>query len=125
MLKAKHKNEINDDSKPGVKKSPNQKKREARPTIHWSMDLASFSTPQIKRTLRASSLKLDVFNALMLVKVPLWILVNTKVGDQKTLQALAGTETQIIEEEDDDDDDDQFEYSIIQQSQEFVNTVNR
>lgn len=41
----------------------------------------------------------------------------TKVGDQKTLQALAGSETQIIEEEDDeeeDDNDDQFEYSVIQ-----------
>ncbi|MBA0676442.1 hypothetical protein Goari_017918 [Gossypium aridum] len=48
------------------------------------------------------------------------LIYATKVGDQKTLQALDGSETQIIEEE--DDDDDQFEYS---QSQEFVNTANR
>lgn len=42
----------------------------------------------------------------------------TKVGDQKTLKALAGPETAVVEEkgeEDDDDeeDDDQFEYSVI------------
>ena len=39
----------------------------------------------------------------------------TKVGDQKTLQALAGSKTQILEEkeEEEDDEDDQFEYSVI------------
>ncbi|KAB2096515.1 hypothetical protein ES319_A01G113200v1 [Gossypium barbadense] len=145
-------NEISDDSESDVKKSRNQKKREARRAVRWGMDLASFSTPQIKLILRASSLEQDVFDALMLVKrlgpdvregkrrqfnyigkllrevepeLMEALIQATKVGDQKTLQALAGSETQIIEEEDDeeeDDNDDQFEYS---QSQEFVNTANR
>ncbi|TYI97149.1 hypothetical protein E1A91_D01G123200v1 [Gossypium mustelinum] len=147
-------NEISDDSESDVKKSRNQKKREARRAVRWGMDLASFSTPQIKLILRASSLEQDVFDALMLVKrlgpdvregkrrqfnyigkllrevepELMEVLIQaTKVGDQKTLQALAGSETQIIEEEDEeeeeeDDDDDQFESS---QSQEFVNTANR
>ncbi|KAB2096514.1 hypothetical protein ES319_A01G113200v1 [Gossypium barbadense] len=144
-------NEISDDSESDVKKSRNQKKREARRAVRWGMDLASFSTPQIKLILRASSLEQDVFDALMLVKrlgpdvregkrrqfnyigkllrevepeLMEALIQATKVGDQKTLQALAGSETQIIEEEDDeeeDDNDDQFEYS----SQEFVNTANR
>ncbi|XP_039055819.1 uncharacterized protein LOC120198580, partial [Hibiscus syriacus] len=43
----------------------------------------------------------------------------TKVGDQKTLQALAASKTQITEEE--EEDDDPFEYT----SQEFVNIANR
>ncbi|KAA3467088.1 thaumatin-like protein 1 isoform X1 [Gossypium australe] len=144
-------NEISDDSESDVKKSRNQKKREARRAVRWGMDLASFSTPQIKLILRASSLEQDVFDALMLVKrlgpdvregkrrqfnyigkllrevepeLMEALIQATKVGDQKTLQALAGSETQIIEEEDEeeeDDDDDQFDYS----SQEFVNTANR
>ncbi|KAJ4833110.1 hypothetical protein Tsubulata_034297 [Turnera subulata] len=50
------------------KKSRNQKKREAQRAVNWGMQLASFSTPQIKRILRVASLKSDVFNALMLVK---------------------------------------------------------
>ncbi|KAH1121537.1 hypothetical protein J1N35_004697 [Gossypium stocksii] len=146
-------NEISDDSESDVKKSRNQKKREARRAVRWGMDLSSFSTPQIKLILRASSLEQDVFDALMLVKrlgpdvregkrrqfnyigkllrevepeLMEALIQATKIGDQKTLQALAGSETQIIEEEDeeedDDDDDDQFEYS---KSQEFVNAANR
>ncbi|KAL5194658.1 hypothetical protein HKD37_20G056692 [Glycine soja] len=51
------------------KKSRNQLKREARRTVKWGMDLASFSPPQIKRILRvASSDHLLLFEALMLVK---------------------------------------------------------
>lgn len=34
-------------------KSRNQSKREARRAVRWGMDLASFSTPQIKRILRS------------------------------------------------------------------------
>lgn len=34
------------------RKSRNQKKREARRAVQWGMDLASFSTPQIRRILR-------------------------------------------------------------------------
>ncbi|KAA3467087.1 thaumatin-like protein 1 isoform X1 [Gossypium australe] len=132
-------NEISDDSESDVKKSRNQKKREARRAVRWGMDLASFSTPQIKLILRQGVCRLgpDVregkrrqFNyigkLLREVEPELMeaLIQATKVGDQKTLQALAGSETQIIEEEDEeeeDDDDDQFDYS----SQEFVNTANR
>ncbi|GMJ02724.1 hypothetical protein like AT4G24175 [Hibiscus trionum] len=142
--------ETSDDSESDVKKSRNQKKREARRAVRWGMDLASFSNPQIKRILRVVSLGQDVFDALMLVKrlgpdvregkrrqfsyigkllreaepeLMEALIQATKVGDQKTLQALAGSEAQITKEEEDyeDDDDDPFEYT----SQEFVNIANR
>ncbi|XVE69722.1 hypothetical protein DITRI_Ditri10aG0013500 [Diplodiscus trichospermus] len=129
------------DSESDIKKSRNQKKREARLAVRWGMDLASFSTPQIRRILRAASLEEDVFDALMLVKrlgpdvregkrrqfnyigkllreaeaeLMDTLIQATKVGDQKTLQALAGSKTQILEddEEDDDEDDDEFEYTV-------------
>lgn len=35
-----------------LKKSRNQRKREARRAVDWGMQLAAFSTPQIKRILR-------------------------------------------------------------------------
>ncbi|XVE94549.1 hypothetical protein REPUB_Repub02eG0018200 [Reevesia pubescens] len=125
-------------------KSRNQKKREAKRAIRWGIDLASFSTPQIKRILRVASLERDVLDALMLVKrlgpdvregkrrqfnyigkllrevepeLMDALIQATKVGDQKTLQALAGSKTQILEEE-----DDQFEYC---RSTELVNIANR
>ncbi|GMJ07019.1 hypothetical protein like AT4G24175 [Hibiscus trionum] len=139
--------ETGDDSESDVRKSRNQKKREARIAVRWGMELASFSTPQIKRILRAASLERDVLDALMLVKrlgpdvregkrrqfnyigkllreaepeLMEALIQATKVGDQKTLQALAGSMTQIVEEEEDDDDD-PFEFT----SQEFVNIANR
>ncbi|GMH23795.1 hypothetical protein Nepgr_025638 [Nepenthes gracilis] len=58
-------NELESDS---LKKSRNEKKREARRAVRWGMELASFSTPQIKRILRLASLEQEVFDALMLVK---------------------------------------------------------
>ncbi|XP_017981210.1 PREDICTED: uncharacterized protein LOC18591568 isoform X3 [Theobroma cacao] len=150
------------DSDSDVKKSRNQKKREARRAVRWGMDLASFSTPQIKRILRVASLEQDVFDALMLVKrlgpdvregkrrqfnyigkllreaepeLMDALIQATKVGDQKTLQALAGSKMQILQEEEEEgDSDDQFEeiqYEFIllgfymQSSQEYVNIANR
>ncbi|KAE8704210.1 pathoproteinsis-related thaumatin family protein [Hibiscus syriacus] len=133
--------ETGDDSESDVNKSRNQKKREARRAVRWGMDLASFSTPQIK----LASLEQDAFDALMLVKrlgpdvregkrrqfnyigkllreadpeLMEALIQGTKVGDQKTLQALSGSKTQIVEEE---DDEDPFEYT----SQEFINIANR
>ncbi|KAK3231844.1 hypothetical protein Dsin_003725, partial [Dipteronia sinensis] len=50
------------------KKSRNQRKREARLPVRWGMQLAAFSTPQIKRILKVISLEDDVLEALMLVK---------------------------------------------------------
>ncbi|KAL5070736.1 hypothetical protein RYX36_021623 [Vicia faba] len=49
-------------------KSRNQLKREARRAVKWGMDLASFSSPQIKRILRVVSLDHIVFEAIALVK---------------------------------------------------------
>ncbi|XP_072956792.1 uncharacterized protein [Typha angustifolia] len=51
-----------------MKKSRNELKREARRAVKWGMDLAKFSTPQIKRVLSVASLEREVFDALMLVK---------------------------------------------------------
>ncbi|KAK6277945.1 hypothetical protein POUND7_018268 [Theobroma cacao] len=141
------------DSDSDVKKSRNQKKREARRAVRWGMDLASFSTPQIKRILRVASLEQDVFDALMLVKrlgpdvregkrrqfnyigkllreaepeLMDALIQATKVGDQKTLQALAGSKMQILQEEEEEgDSDDQFEEIQYESSQEYVNIANR
>ncbi|KAL8144335.1 hypothetical protein V2J09_017367 [Rumex salicifolius] len=50
--------------------SRNIKKREARQAVRWGMDLASFSSPQIKRILRVASLDgEETFAAIMLAKV--------------------------------------------------------
>ncbi|XP_039026855.1 UPF0307 protein SG0165-like [Hibiscus syriacus] len=131
--------EIGDETESDVNKSRNQKKREARRAVRWGMDLASFSTRQIKRVLRVASLEQDVFDALLLVKrlgpdvregkrrqfnyigkllreadpeLMEALIQATKVGDQKTLVALAGSKTQIVEEEEEDDED-PFEYTSL------------
>ncbi|KAL7155483.1 hypothetical protein ABFS83_03G077700 [Erythranthe nasuta] len=52
----------------GAKKSRNEKKREAHRAVRWGMDLASFSTPQIKFILRVAECEVEVFEALMVVK---------------------------------------------------------
>ncbi|PPD68114.1 hypothetical protein GOBAR_DD35008 [Gossypium barbadense] len=109
-------NEISDDSESDVKKSRNQKKREARRAVRWGMDLASFSTPQIKLILRASSLEQDVFDALMLVKR-----LGPDVREGKRRQfnyigkLLREVEPELME----------VLIQATKQSQEFVNTANR
>ncbi|PSS31249.1 UPF0307 protein [Actinidia chinensis var. chinensis] len=50
------------------KKSRNEKKREARRAVEWGMELANFSTDQIKRILRVLSLESEVLDAILLVK---------------------------------------------------------
>ncbi|KAI7734038.1 hypothetical protein M8C21_026555, partial [Ambrosia artemisiifolia] len=50
------------------RKSRNEKKREARRSVRWGMELAEFNDVQIKRILRVVSLEKEVFDALMLVK---------------------------------------------------------
>ncbi|KAF5740873.1 hypothetical protein HS088_TW11G00953 [Tripterygium wilfordii] len=47
--------------------SRNQRTREAKRAVQWGIDLASFSTLQIKRIFRAS-LEQEVLDAIMLVK---------------------------------------------------------
>lgn len=110
-----------------AKKSRNEKKREAQRAVRWGMDLASFSTPQIKRILRVASLEPEVFEAVMLVKrlgrdvkegkrrqfnligrllreaepeLMDGLIQATKDGDQRKFQALSGPETLVIEEDD-------------------------
>ncbi|GAY42901.1 hypothetical protein CUMW_070520 [Citrus unshiu] len=56
------------DSDSDDKKSRNQKKRDARRAVRWGMQIAAFSTPQIKRILSVASLDEDVLDAIMLVK---------------------------------------------------------
>ncbi|GAB2269652.1 hypothetical protein Dimus_004577 [Dionaea muscipula] len=107
-------------------KSRNKRKRDARRSVRWGMELASFTVPQIKRILRAASLEQDVFEALMLVKKLgrdvregkrrqfnyigkllreanpdlLGALIQaTKDGDQKIFQALSGSKEMVDEDE--------------------------
>ncbi|KAK4860546.1 hypothetical protein QYF36_025967 [Acer negundo] len=109
------------------KKSRNQRKREARLAVRWGMQLAAFSTPQIKRILKVTSLEDDVLEALMLVKrlgpdvkegkrrqfnyigkllrevepeLMETLIQATKVGDHSTLQALAASKMQIARDDD-------------------------
>ncbi|ESQ54919.1 hypothetical protein EUTSA_v10025797mg [Eutrema salsugineum] len=49
-------------------RSRNQRKRDARRAVRWGMELASFSSDQIKRIMRAASLGEEVYDALMLAK---------------------------------------------------------
>jgi len=46
---------VAEDEAAAEKKSRNDMKREARQAVRWGMDLASFSTPQIKLILKFSS----------------------------------------------------------------------
>ncbi|XP_015884857.1 uncharacterized protein LOC107420416 isoform X2 [Ziziphus jujuba] len=121
-------------------RSRNQLKRQARRAVRWGMELASFSTPQIKRILRAASLDNDVFEALVLVKklgrdvregkrrqfnyigkllrdvepeLMDALIQATKDGDQNKLQGLCGPETLIIQ-----DDDEEFEETDAEEEEE-------
>ncbi|TXG52048.1 hypothetical protein EZV62_021217 [Acer yangbiense] len=109
------------------KKSRNQRKREARLAVRWGMQLAAFSTPQIKRILKVILLDDDVLEALMLVKrlgpdvkegkrrqfnyigkllrevepeLMETLIQATKAGDHSTLQALAASKMQIARDDD-------------------------
>ncbi|CAA2958319.1 Hypothetical predicted protein [Olea europaea subsp. europaea] len=115
------------DSSDIMKKSRNEKKREARRAVRWGMELASFSPLQIKRILRVASLEQEVFDALMLVKrlgrdvregkrrqfnyigrllrdvepeLMDGLIQATKDGDQSKFQELCGSETLETNEED-------------------------
>ncbi|KAL9260882.1 hypothetical protein AKJ16_DCAP19023 [Drosera capensis] len=120
--------------------SRNEKKRLARQSVKWGMELASFRVSQIKRILSVASLGEDVFEALMLAKrlgrdvregkrrqfnligkllrdvdpELLGALIEaTKVGDMKTLEDLAGSKQLVDEDEDEDrqEEDDEETYS--------------
>ncbi|CAH8349652.1 unnamed protein product [Eruca vesicaria subsp. sativa] len=57
-----------DGSESESSRSKNQRKRDARRAVKWGMELASFSSDQIKRVMRAASLGEEVYDALMLAK---------------------------------------------------------
>ncbi|XP_010691875.2 uncharacterized protein LOC104905124 isoform X1 [Beta vulgaris subsp. vulgaris] len=113
-----------EDDKKNQRKSRNEAKRAAREAVRWGIDLASFSTSQIKRILKAASLEEEVFEALMVVKKLgadvregkrrqfnyigkllrdaepdlLGALIQaTKDGDQSRLQAIAGSGKSVDE----------------------------
>ncbi|KAM7252094.1 hypothetical protein ACFE04_023977 [Oxalis oulophora] len=124
------------DNENNGRRSRNEKKRLAKRAVRWGMELAVFSTPQIKRILKAASLEREVYEAIMLVKrlrpdvregkrrqfsyigkllrdvepeVMDPLIQATKDGDHDTLKALAGVEEIAVLEDDDDDDDDSEE----------------
>ncbi|KAM1021332.1 hypothetical protein ACFX2J_042243 [Malus domestica] len=106
-------------------KSRNELKRHARRAVRWAMDLASFSTPQIKRIVRVASLDQDVLDAVILVKklgpdvregkrrqfnyigkllrdveadLMDALIQATKDSDESKLQALSGPETLEVDD---------------------------
>ncbi|KAL6215759.1 hypothetical protein ACLB2K_015187 [Fragaria x ananassa] len=72
-------NSSGSDSESITYKSRNALKRDARRAVHWAMDLASFSTPQVKLIIRVASLDEDVLDAVMLVKV--FVLLPQRFGN--------------------------------------------
>ncbi|GAB4852539.1 hypothetical protein Ancab_016753 [Ancistrocladus abbreviatus] len=143
------------ESKSETNKSRNEKKREARRAVRWGMELASFSTPQIKRILRVASLEQEVFEALMLVKrlgpdvregkrrqfnyigkllrdaKPdlLGALIQaTKDGDQSRLQALSGSGEWFDDGDDVNDDKKVYQYEsedVEEESHGFIALANK
>ncbi|KAG8377932.1 hypothetical protein BUALT_Bualt08G0085200 [Buddleja alternifolia] len=131
-------NESDDDEdSSAVKKSRNEKKREARRAVHWGMQLAGFSPPQIKRILRVAALEEEVFEALMVVKrlgrdvregkrrqynyigrllrevepeLMDDLIQATKDGDQSKFQDLLGTETLVTDDEEKEEEQIAEEY---------------
>ncbi|GMP81646.1 hypothetical protein CsSME_00036286 [Camellia sinensis var. sinensis] len=142
---------IDDSDDPNARKSRNEKKREARRAVRWGMELAAFSTPQIKRILRVASLEPEVFDAIMLVKrlgrdvregkrrqfnyigrllrdaepeLMDGLIQATKDGDQNKFQALSGSEMWDIE--DDDDEVEETEYEAEEEgSHNYINMATR
>ncbi|XP_031110470.1 uncharacterized protein LOC116014537 [Ipomoea triloba] len=115
-----------------LKKSRNEKKREAQRGVRWGMELAKFQPPQIKRILRVAALEREVYEAIMLVKrlgrdvregkrrqfnyigrllrdvdpeLMDGLIEATKDGDQNKFQALSGSITWSTEDENDDEVD--------------------
>ncbi|KAK9216851.1 hypothetical protein WN944_008863 [Citrus x changshan-huyou] len=136
-----HEDDSATDSDSDDKKSRNQKKREARRAVRWGMQIAAFSTTQIKRILSVASLDEDVFDAIMLVKrlgpdvkegkrrqfnyigkllrevepeLMEGLIQATKVGDHATLQALAAANMQNIQ----DDNNQQSKESEVEEEKE-------
>ncbi|KAM1012312.1 hypothetical protein ACFX2C_042574 [Malus domestica] len=118
-------------------KSRNELKRHARRAVRWAMDLASFSTPQIKRIVRVASLDQDVLDAVILVKklgpdvregkrrqfnyigkllrdveadLMDALIQATKDSDESKLQALSGPETLGVDDVADEEEAEETDY---------------
>ncbi|KAM3341649.1 hypothetical protein P3S68_026615 [Capsicum galapagoense] len=112
-----------------IRKSRNEKKREARRAVRWAMDLAKFSPPQIRRILRVASPEQEVYDAVMLAKrlgpdvregkrrqfsyigrllrevepeLMDSLIQATKDGDQTKFQSLSGSELSATEDVDEE-----------------------
>ncbi|CAK9178408.1 unnamed protein product [Ilex paraguariensis] len=123
--------ESDSDSDGNSKKSRNQKKREAHRAVRWGMELANFSSPQIKRILRVASLEQEVFDALMLAKrlgrdvregkrrqfsyigrllrevepeLMDGLIQATKDGDMNKFQGLAGSASWVSDDEEEEEE---------------------
>ncbi|KAM5565141.1 UPF0307 protein PMI3641 [Rosa sericea] len=113
-------------------KSRNALKRDARRAVRWAMDLALFSTPQLKLIIRVASLDQDVLDAVMLAKrfgndvregkrrqfnyiakllrdadpeLMDALIRATKDCDQKKLQDLCGSEALSIDDDDEEEEE--------------------
>ncbi|CAI9757991.1 unnamed protein product [Fraxinus pennsylvanica] len=138
-------NDSDSDSSDIIKKSRNEKKREARRAVRWAMELANFSPLQIKRILRVASLEQEVFDALMLVKrlgrdvregkrrqfnyigrllrdvepeLMDGLIQATKDGDQSKFQELCGSET-LETNEDDEQQEEKIESENDEEDSEY------
>ncbi|KAK0576923.1 hypothetical protein LWI29_025421 [Acer saccharum] len=102
------------------KKNRNQRKREARLAVRWGMQLAAFSTPQIKRILYETAAgSQEVEPELMET-----LIQATKVSDHSTLQALAASKMQIAG--DDDIETEETENGEEEEvSHEYINIATR
>ncbi|XP_050367125.1 uncharacterized protein LOC126785469 [Argentina anserina] len=124
------------DSESVTYKSRNALKRDARRAVRWAMDLASFSTPQLKLIIRVASLDEDVLDAVMLVKrfgndvregkrrqfnyiakllrdadteLMDALIRATKDCDQKKLQDLCGSEALSVDDEEEEEEAEEYE----------------
>ncbi|KAG9442628.1 hypothetical protein H6P81_018482 [Aristolochia fimbriata] len=131
-----------DSELPG-KKSRNETKREARRAVRWGMDLASFSTPQIKRILKVASADREVLEAIMLVKrlgsdvregkrrqfnyigrllrnvqpeLMDALIQASKDGDNSKLQNLTGEGNWAVGDVEEDEDEEETEYEEEEES---------
>lgn len=135
-----------------VKKSRNQKKRDAARALYWGMELATLSSAQLKRIVRAASLENEVIDAVMLVKkfgsdvregkrrqfnyiggllrnvqpeLMETLLQATKDGDMDAFHAVSGKNTEHIEEDMELEEDENEEEEIDEEVLPYMEIAKR
>ncbi|XP_062006908.1 uncharacterized protein LOC133724211 isoform X2 [Rosa rugosa] len=133
-------------------KSRNALKRDARRAVRWAMDLASFSTPQLKLIIRVASLDQDVLDAVTLVKrfgndvregkrrqfnyiakllrdadpeLMDALIRATKDCDQKKLQDLCGSEALSIDNEEEEEEEEAEESDSEEEEGSHIDVATR